>query len=154
MNRLEVSMARTTLARPSSRATLLSAALIAVPLSALADGHQTKEFSTEQHEALLSGNTVYLAVPPGGPGGPDGGIAPVKYGADGSAAAVLPAGMTLVGTWRLEDSHYCVDWDNGPKNSCTEIRRTEDGGLALFEIEEGQPRGSIERIVPGNPEGL
>ena len=135
------------------RTTLLAATLAAAPFATMADGH-TAAFSTAQLDALLTGNTVYLAIPPGGPGGPDGGIAPVKYGADGSAAAVLPVGTTLVGTWRLEEGHYCVDWENGPKNSCTEMRRTEDGGLMLFEIAEGQPRGRVDRIVPGNPEGI
>ena len=106
-----------------------------------------------QLETLLTGNTVYLAVPPGGPGGPDGGVAPVKYGADGSAAARLLAGMTLVGTWRMEGDHYCVDWENGPQNSCTRMVRNGDV-ITLVDIAAEESRGTVEMIRPGNPEGL
>lgn len=106
-----------------------------------------------QLDALLTGNTLYIAVPPGGPGGPDGGMAPFKYGADGSAVAVLPAGMTLIGTWSLAEDHYCVDWDNGPKNSCTRLLKTVDG-VQMIDHATGDARGMIDSIRPGNPEGL
>ncbi|MEM8591491.1 MAG: hypothetical protein AAGF13_03095 [Pseudomonadota bacterium] len=106
-----------------------------------------------QLDALLTGNTVYITVPPGGPGGPDGGIAPFLFGADGRAVAVLPAGLTLVGQWRLEADHYCVDWENGPKNSCTRIVKATDA-ILMFEHGSGDPRGTVESIRPGNPEAL
>lgn len=61
--------------------------------------------------------------------------------------------MTLVGKWKLEDGHYCVDWDNGPKNSCTKIVKTETG-IELIDVESGNIRGTVDRVVPGNPEQL
>ena len=42
-----------------------------------------------QLDGLLTGNTLYLSIPPGGPALPDGGIVPFKYGADGTSAARL-----------------------------------------------------------------
>jgi len=114
---------------------------------------QTPTLDDAQLDALLTGNTLYIAVPPGPAGGPDGGIAPFKYAADGSASARLPVGMTLVGTWSIEDGQYCVDWDNGPKGSCTSIRKTGEG-IELFDTGAGEVRGTVESIVPGNPEDL
>lgn len=104
-------------------------------------------------DGLLTGNTVYITVPPGGPGGENGGLAPFWYGGDGRASVKLPAGMTLVGTWRIDGDHYCADWENGPKNSCSRI--VKDGEtIRFFDVATGEPRGTIDHIRPGNPEGL
>ncbi|MEM7642291.1 MAG: hypothetical protein AAF366_07150 [Pseudomonadota bacterium] len=104
-------------------------------------------------DGLLTGNTVYITVPPGGPGGDAGGLAPFWYGGDGSAAVKLPVGTTLVGTWRIEGDHYCADWQNGPQNSCS--RLVKDGAtIRFFDATSGEPRGAIDHIRPGNPEGL
>lgn len=106
-----------------------------------------------QLDGLLTGNTLYITIPAGGPALPEGGMVPFKYGADGSSAARLSQDLTLVGTWKLADDHYCVDWDNGPKNSCTKIIKTEDG-ITLVDVASDEVRGKIDRIVPGNPEGI
>jgi len=106
-----------------------------------------------QLDGLLTGNTIYLIVPAGGPALPEGGIVPFKYGADGSSAARLSSSMTLVGTWSLKKDHYCANWDNGPKNSCTKLEKSPSG-IAFIDIKSGDIRGTVERIVPGNPEGL
>ncbi|MFQ6554117.1 hypothetical protein AAD018_017375 [Aestuariibius insulae] len=123
----------------------------------LAAGAQAASAETRldaaQMDGLLTGNTVYISIPPGAPGMPDGGIAPFKFGGNGSAAAKLPTGLTLVGTWSLGDDRYCVDWENGPKNSCTYLIKTE-GSIAMYDPDGTAERGMIERIVPGNPEGL
>ena len=52
----------------------------------------------DQPETLIMGNTLYVTVPAGAPGAPDGGVAPIYLGTGGSAKAKLPAGLTLVGT--------------------------------------------------------
>lgn len=106
-----------------------------------------------QLDGLLTGNTVYLTVPAGSPALPDGGVVPFKYGADGSSSVRLSAKLTLVGTWSIKDDHYCVDWDNGPKNSCTKVVKTQEG-INLIDPKSGDSRGMVERIVPGNPEQL
>ena len=98
-----------------------------------------------QVDAILTGITVYLATPSG--------TAPVHYGADGRSAAALPNGTTLVGTWRIAGDGYCVDWENGPRNSCTHVIKRA-GAIGLSDAATAEPRGSIDRIVPGNPEGL
>lgn len=106
-----------------------------------------------QLDSLLSGNTLYLNIPAGGPALPEGGIVPFKYGADGSSSARLSEELTLVGKWKLEHDHYCVDWTNGPKNSCTKIVKTNDG-ISLIDYKSDEIRGKVEKIVPGNPEGI
>lgn len=117
-----------------------------------ANGAETT-LNDAQLDGLLTGNTVYIAIPAGGPGGPNGGIASFKYGADGTAAVKLPAGMTLVGKWKIDGDKYCVDWDNGPKNGCTQLVKSADG-IKLVDAEKNEPRGTVDRIVPGNPENL
>ena len=122
-------------------------------IGAAAGAAGATQLGPEQLDGLLTGHTAYIAVPPGGPGGPDGGIAPFHFGADGSAAVQLPAGLKLVGTWRIEGEGYCVDWDNGPKNSCSLIVK-EEGALRTLDASDRSPRGDIESLRPGNPEGL
>ncbi|MEP3279121.1 MAG: hypothetical protein ABJN26_24430 [Stappiaceae bacterium] len=109
--------------------------------------------NTQQLDGLLRGNTLYLSLPAGGPGGESGGVAPFFYGSDGRAVAKLPAGMTLVGIWSLGDEHYCVNWDNGPKNSCTKVRKWSSD-IVLTDAQSGDIRGNVVKLVPGNPENL
>ena len=123
-------------------------ATLALPASA-----QDATLDDAQLDALLTGHTLYIAVPPGPAGGPEGGIAPFRYGADGSASAALPTGTTLVGAWSIADGQYCVDWENGPQDSCTALRKAA-GAIELVDRAEGEVRGTVERIVPGNPENL
>lgn len=106
-----------------------------------------------QLSALITGNTLYVEIPAGAPGAPDGGTAQIFYAEDGSAAAQLPTGVKLVGSWDLDGDAYCIDWDNGPQNSCTQLVRTLDG-LAVIDANLGEPRGLVTRIATGNPEDL
>lgn len=129
---------------------IMTAILAAATTSAIAG--ETK-LGNAQLDGLLTGNTLYLAIPAGGPGGPNGGTAPFLYGADGKAAVKLPVGTTLVGKWKIENDRYCVDWDNGPKNSCTQMVKS-DGTISMIDPATGEPRGTVENIVPGNPESL
>jgi len=78
---------------------------------------------------------------------------PFKYASDGSTAARLSPELTLIGTWTVKGDHYCVDWDNGPKNSCSKLVRDE-AGITLVDLKSGEARGTVERIVPGNPEDI
>ncbi|WP_299652162.1 hypothetical protein [uncultured Tateyamaria sp.] len=116
-----------------------------VSLLAATAAQADTQMSEPQLDALLTGNTVYVATP--------GGEAPVFYGADGRAAANLPNGVELRGTWALKDGGYCVDWTNGPQNSCTRVVKSATG-LAMFDQADDAPRGSVVRIVPGNAEDL
>ncbi len=116
-------------------------------ISTLAAGGASADtvLSAEGLDVLLTGHTVYIATP--------GGEAPVWYGADGRSAAALPNGVTLVGTWTIDGEGYCVDWENGPQNSCTRVTKS-DGAIALSDAASGEARGTVVRIVPGNAENL
>jgi hypothetical protein len=106
-----------------------------------------------QLDGLLTGNTAYIELPPGGPGGPNWGIAFAYYGDDGRASFKLPTGTILRGAWSLKDDRYCADWDNGPKSSCTKVIRMP-GAVLVIDAATGERRGSIAKIVPGNAEQL
>ncbi len=112
-----------------------------------------EQMDTAQLHALITGNTLYVDVAPGTPGAPDGGIAPIYYANDGAAAAQLPAGLKLIGTWAIDGDQYCIDWDNGPKNSCTKLVRT-DAGFQVMDAAKNEPRGVVTRIATGNAENL
>ena len=134
-----------------SRTTLLALAFAGAQSAGLAHAADAP-FTAEQLDALLTGNTVYLDVPAGGPMG-DGGEAPVRFGTDGAMYARLPTGVLMVGEWRLDDARYCVDWDPAPKGSCTSVAR-EDGTLLFVDANTGANRGTVMRIEPGDPEGF
>lgn len=104
----------------------------------------------DQLDGLLTGNTLYVELPPDTQGGA---TCMLYHGADGRAALKLPAGLTLVGSWSLKDSHYVVDWENGPKNGLWALDKS-DGAISLIEIASGKPRGRVTKLVPGNPEGI
>lgn len=111
---------------------------------------QPSAMSADALGDLLPGNTLYTEVPPGGP---DGGIAPFYFGKNGAAAAKLSASMTLVGNWRLGSGQCCVDWDNGPKNSCSGISGTPSN-YAIIDTSTGESRGAVTDTKRGNPEDL
>lgn len=133
--------------------TIAARAAIAIIASLSAGGAAAETMDRAQLHALIFGNTLYVDIPAGTPGAPDGGIAPIYYAPDGAAAALLPAGMKLVGTWALDDDRYCIDWDNGPKNSCTQLVRGPDAFTAI-DANRGEPRGVVTRIATGNVENL
>ena len=127
----------------------IATAVVIVATPALA----ANPINPDQLETLIKGNTLYVTVPAGAPGAPDGGVAPIYFGADGSATAKLPAGLTLIGTWALAEEGYCVDWDNGPKNSCSNISRGADS-FTITDVATGDPRGQVFTIATGNAENL
>ena len=130
---------------------LIMATMVTAALTGAAQADETV-LAREQIDGLLTGNTAYVDIAAGGPAGP-GGTAPMYFGSDGRVAATLPNGTTLVGSWRLGHHGYCVDWDNGPRNSCTRLHRG-NGIIAMVDAADGSVRGQLTRLVPGNPESL
>ena len=133
--------------KTAMRSMIMAGSLVAFP--ALAQ----ESLDRDQVATLITGNTLYVQIPPGAPGAPEGGVAPIYYGTDGYAAAALPAGLKLVGVWALVDEGYCVDWENGPKNSCSILAREPDHFVVL-DASTHDPRGTVNQIMTGNPEGL
>lgn len=130
----------------------LTVAITALATPALSE----QALDQSQISALITGNTLYVTIPagsPGAPGAPEGGIVPVYYGKDGSAAALLPSGVKLVGTMKMAANGYCIDWDNGPKNSCSTLERSDES-FVLKDAKTGEARGKVFKIATGNPENL
>lgn len=135
----------------NSTLTFLSATLITSLTGSLALADET--MNATQLDALITGNTLYVEIPAGAPGVPKGGTAPIFYSKGGAAAAQLPGGPKLVGKWAFKENNYCIDWDNGPKNSCTKLVRRADGFIVV-DAAKNEPRGIVTRIATGNPEKL
>ena len=128
--------------------------MVTIASAALTGAAQAEEtvLARDQIDGLLVGNTAYVDIPADDQAG-SGGTAPMYFGPDGRVAATLPSGVTLVGVWRMGHHGYCVDWDNGPQNSCTRLRRGA-GVIAMVDAASGAVRGHLARVVPGNPESL
>lgn len=127
--------------------TFIAATLLAT--AATAD----QPMDATQLGTLITGNTLYVTLPVGAPGAPEGGVAPIYYGADGSAAAQLPSGHKLIGSWAMAEAGYCIDWENGPKNSCSSLMRSDDS-YHITDAATGDLRGEVFTIAFGNPERL
>jgi len=120
-------------------------------LALSAMGAQAAEIAGAEIKALISGNTVYLALVPGGPAG--GGDGAIFYNTDGTATFKTPAGPIWHGTWQVKDNQLCVDWKELPNNPCT--RYEKDGAeTVLINTATGKQRGKLVRVAPDNPEKL
>ncbi|MEL7297305.1 MAG: hypothetical protein AAGJ86_06560 [Pseudomonadota bacterium] len=122
-------------------------------LSTAALAGETPPMAGAELAGLLTGNTVYILVPPKTNDESTESLVPFKFGADRSAVARLSNDTTLVGTWTIDGDQYCVDWNNGPKNSCSRLLRSSTM-IRIVDAATGDPRGRIAKIVPGNPERL
>jgi hypothetical protein len=129
---------------------LLKGAIMATMISSVADSAVAADttLNRAQLDGLLTGSTAYIDVPPGGPGGPGGGVAFAYYGSDGRATFKLPTGTILRGVWSLKDDHYCADWENGPKNSCTRLIKAS-GTILVVDVATGHTRGQDQQNSPG-----
>lgn len=128
---------------------ILTLAVALAANTAMADQGPTQD----QLSILITGNTLYVTIPAGAPGAPEGGVAQIYFGRDGAARAALPAGQTLIGTWSLGEIGYCIDWENGPRNSCSVLTRAGDS-FVVTDAASGDPRGRVFTISMGNPENL
>lgn len=92
-------------------------------------------------EALLRGTTHYLDL-----GG--GTAAAVHYGAQGDARMLAPNGSHKTGRWAISPTGYHVDWEGGPS---ADWQIDLEPGRILYRDGEGVERGTVTKIVPGNP---
>jgi len=112
-----------------------------------ASSHAETRMSAAQHDALMTGNTIYLEEPN------SGGEIVLWYGADGKAMARLPSSSMLNGTWSIKDDVSCIVWSYSPKDSCSVLVKRE-AGMVLLEVGTDRLLGIVQRIVPGNAEAL
>lgn len=101
------------------------------------------QLSMQHLDGLLTSQTVYLTTP--------GGEAVIHFKDNGTSYARLPNGTQMQGSWTLTEAGYCVDWIGVLQGSCTRVIRT-NATLRLVDDASGDPRGQVNRIVPGNPE--
>ena len=75
------------------------------------------------------------------------------YTADGKVTSKFPNGQSWKGTWAVKDNTSCITWEGRPPNPCTRYDKVGET-TTLINIADGQPRGTITKVVPGNPEKL
>lgn len=132
------------------RTLVVSFALLATPMFAGAQPALTA--APPGTTEAFRGTTNYLRVFPA-PGIPAEGDAVFVFLEEGRAIVRLPNGFTMRGPYRLSAAGYCVDWENGPRNSCSNVMRRGEQTV-LVNPADGQVRSLIVRSVSGNPEGL
>jgi hypothetical protein len=93
---------------------------------------------------LLTGATHYLQLDPQTE-------AAIYYETASRAHMSIAGGVRRTGTWRLTDTGYHVDWENGP--SAGWQIDVEPGRIGYRDM-EGVERGHVSRIVPGDAAGL
>ena len=120
----------------------LATTLLALGLAASAGAVQT--MNAQQLDALLIDNTFFVELAAGG-------TATIHFSANGRAAGRMPGGAAFEGQWAIEDDRYCIDWNEGPQNSCTQLVRGEED-LVLIDPATGEARGVLRKIErdPGN----
>jgi hypothetical protein len=91
--------------------------------------------------AILPGVTHYVDIGKGDD-------AVIYYREDFSAFMRLPGATAVGGQWEFLDNGYSVRWENG-QGGHWHIDRAN--GFALLDGEKVH-RGSVVRMVPGNPE--
>ncbi len=93
---------------------------------------------------LLVGNTHYIDV-----GKPDPAI--IYYQDEEAAFMQFPNGHKVEGNWQLTDAGYHVDWTDGPEG---EWRVARGDGRLFYVDAEGNDRGDINKIIPGDAAGF
>lgn len=127
------------------------AIVVALALGLCATSAQAGEMSGTEIKTLVSGNTAYLTLNPGGPAGGGEGI--IYYNADGTATFKTPNGPIWHGSWTVKDDTACIDWKELPNNPCTRYEK-QDADIILINVATGKPRGKLVKVVPSNPEKL
>jgi hypothetical protein len=127
------------------RRTVLFAVLASIAPPGLAQERAARPLEPVQLELMLAGNTVHMLV----------GDQPAMLYFDprGEVRAIFPTGTRDRGSWSVRaGGTYCVDWDKGPKRSCTTVL-WQPGSVRLVDA-EGQPRAVITRVAIGEDEAL
>ena len=101
---------------------------------------------------LISGNTLYIDYAADNRSGAPGQGANY-YTADGKVAIKFPDGKVQKGTWTLKDNSTCIVWEGLPVPPCTKYDKAGDK-ITLINLGTGKPRGTVSKVVAGNPEKL
>lgn len=105
----------------------------------------------QQIDGLIRGSTVYMQLAEESPHGV--GELAFHFGEDGRAAARMPDGKVRTGVWRIDGNLYRVDWDGGLQNSGSTLTKA-NGSIVVRNAADGAIRSTINKIVPGNVDGL
>jgi len=130
---------------------LVKAIVLALGFGLCATGAQATEMTSADIKALISGNTAYISLNPGGSAGVGDGM--IFYNTDGTATFKTPNGPIWHGTWTVKDNTACIDWKELPNNPCTRYEK-QDADIVLINVATGKPRGKLVKVVPSNPEKL
>ena len=93
---------------------------------------------------IMLGSTHYIDVGKEQP-------AIIYYENEDTAFMRFPDGKTFAGEWKFTTNGYFVDWVGGPEG---EWQIAFEPGRFTYLDAQGNERGDIAQIAPGNPEGL
>ena len=108
--------------------------------------HTASQLTREDVAPLLDDKTWYLKV---------GDAEIVFYHAEGRSLAKWPDGKVRQGGRILNsDGSYNMAWSDTPGQITGSRLVGTPQFFTIIDVATGQPRGSVDRIVAGNPEGL
>ena len=105
----------------------------------------------QQIDGLIRGSTIYMQLAEDSPLGV--GEVAFHFGEDGRAAARMPDGKVRTGVWRIDGDLYRVDWDGGLQHSGSTLTKA-NGSIVVRNAADGAIRSTINKIIPGNIDGL
>lgn len=101
--------------------------------------------------SMFHGKTAYIDFPAGN-AATGAGQGAIYYLADGNVTGKLPNGQVRKGKRTIKDNTACLSWDGAPAATCSRLEK--DGDKIKIMGTDGTLRGTITKIVDGNPEKL
>ena len=112
---------------------------------------QAQPLTASELVAMANNKTVYFEFAGSPMTGTGSGV--IYTAADGKVSAKFPNGKAGKGTRSIKDNTTCITWEGQPPQPCS--RHVKEGDkIKSFNAENGQLRGTITKVVDGNPEKL
>jgi hypothetical protein len=128
----------------------IASCVLAVVASALFAGSvAAAELTGAEISSLLTGKTAYIEFAASTLTAAGAGA--IYYSPQGKVAAKLPDDKKATGVRTIKGNTFCVAWADRPVSPCSKLEKDGDT-YKIINAETGELRGTITKIVDGNPD--
>ncbi len=124
----------------------LAAFVATAPLAAHA-----ADLTAAQIQDMTLGKTLYMNFEANTTAGQGAGF--IYYPDAKSVILKTPTGAIWHGVRTVKGDTVCIEWKEQPNTGCTRFDKTGDV-MTLIRIDTNKPRGTVTKVVAGNPERL